>query len=107
MSEETKRSEEGAISVSEVVRVIYEAATADKPKTRYHVGDRAALTYTLKKLLPESIWEGIMQSYFSKAIAAGQQQQQQQPGGSLAVPKQTAAAPAVQQQEVAAKGTSS
>jgi hypothetical protein len=104
MSEETKRSEEGAIPVSEVVRVICEAATADKPKTRYHVGDRAALTYTLKKLLPESIWEGIMQSYFSKAIAAGQQQQQ--PDASLVVPKQTAAAPVAQQQEAATKGTS-
>jgi hypothetical protein len=93
--------------VSEVVRVIYEAATAEKPKTRYHVGDRAALTYTLKKLLPESVWDGIMQSYFSKAIQQGAQQQQQ-PDSSLAASNQAAAAPAAQQQEeVAAKGTSS
>jgi hypothetical protein len=95
MREETKRSEEGAIPVSEVVRVIYEAATADKPKIRYHVGDRAALTYTMQKLLPESIWEGIMQSYFSKAMKQGAQHR----SGSAAEQQQDAAAAAVQQQE--------
>lgn len=95
MREETKRSEEGAIPVSEVVAVIYEAATAANPKTRYHVGDRAALTYTLQKLLPEGIWEGIMQSYFSKVT---QQAAQQQQAGRAAVSAPQEAAAAAQQQ---------
>jgi hypothetical protein len=85
MNEETKRSEETAVPVSVVVDVIYEAATAQNPKTRYHVGDKAALTYSLKKLLPERVWEGIMQSYISKAVAAAQKQQ---PGASFVVPEQ-------------------
>jgi hypothetical protein len=103
MREETKRSEEGAIPVSEVVSVIYEAATAEKPKIRYHVGDKAALTYTLKKLLPEGVWEGIMQSYFRKAMQQGTQQQQQE-AGRAGVPVQAATA-AAQQQGVSAEGS--
>lgn len=101
MREETKRSEEGAIPVSEVVAVIYEAATTANPKTRYHVGDRAALTYTLQKLLPEGIWEGIMQSYFSKVTQ--QAARQQQAGSAAVLAPQEAAAAAAQQQGVSAE----
>ncbi|WIA36623.1 hypothetical protein OEZ86_007911 [Tetradesmus obliquus] len=101
MREETKRSEEGAIPVSEVVAVIYEAATTANPKTSYHVGDRAALTYTLQKLLPEGIWEGIMQSYFSKVTQ--QAAQQQQVGSAAVLAPQEAAAAAAQQQGVSAE----
>eukprot|EP00882_Tetradesmus_deserticola_P018012 GHRQ01019326.1.p1 GENE.GHRQ01019326.1~~GHRQ01019326.1.p1 ORF type:complete len:235 (+),score=74.83 GHRQ01019326.1:520-1224(+) len=95
MSEETKRSEQGAIAVTEVVRVIYEAATAQQPKTRYHVGDKAALTYSLKKLLPEGVWEGIMQSHFGNAI---KQAALQQPGAVPVVPLADAIVDAAAQQ---------
>lgn len=81
--------------MAEVVRVIYEAATADQPRARYHVGDTAALTYTLKKLLPESVWEGIMQSYFNKAIG---QAAMQQPGSPAVAPLAKAVAAAAKQQ---------
>eukprot|EP00878_Enallax_costatus_P036429 GHUV01040909.1.p1 GENE.GHUV01040909.1~~GHUV01040909.1.p1 ORF type:complete len:208 (+),score=35.45 GHUV01040909.1:217-840(+) len=62
MAASVKESKETAIPVSQVVELIYEAATVPNPKSKYHIGENAALFHWVKRLLPDAVWESIISS---------------------------------------------
>lgn len=67
MEASVKEAERTAIPVSQVVDLIYEAATTPNPKSKYHIGDNAAISHWAKRLLPDAVWESIV----SKKLADG------------------------------------
>ena len=59
------------MAASLVARAVLHAATAAHPRLRYRVGRRAHLLITLKRLLPERLFERVRQRVFAAGSRAG------------------------------------
>ena len=57
---EVARAGVAAVPVSEVVSIIYNAATCENPKHRYFVGPTSEFMYWLKRLLPDELFSSIL-----------------------------------------------
>eukprot|EP00878_Enallax_costatus_P003161 GHUV01003361.1.p1 GENE.GHUV01003361.1~~GHUV01003361.1.p1 ORF type:complete len:376 (+),score=89.26 GHUV01003361.1:374-1501(+) len=57
---EVARAGTAALPVSEVVSVIYNAATCEDPKHRYFVGPTSEVMYRLKRMLPDELFSSIL-----------------------------------------------
>lgn len=51
----------GVLEPEDVAAIVVEAATADSPKTNYHVGMMSKALSTISGLLPDKVWDAAMQ----------------------------------------------
>jgi hypothetical protein len=58
----SKQSEENGIEGKEVAELVCTALSALEPRSRYIVGRGAPLTMLMKRLLPDRVWDPILQS---------------------------------------------
>ena len=55
-----------AVGPEAVARVIERALTSSRPRSRYRVTTGARLTLTLRKLVPDAAWDGVMRTQFPR-----------------------------------------
>lgn len=79
MLHEADKAAVAAIPVYDVVSVIYEAATIENPKAKYHVGPKAAAFHWLKRITPDEPYDAMMKkvlaSEYKRSAEVRQQQQ--------------------------------
>jgi len=62
MERMSKQSEDNGIEAEEVAELVYTALMEPQPRSRYIVGRGAPLTMLMKRLLPDRLWDPILQS---------------------------------------------
>lgn len=60
----TLESEKDGIPADDVAAVVLEALTARRPRTRYVVGKGAPVVHLLRRLLPDSLFDRMINSYY-------------------------------------------
>lgn len=78
MLHEADKAGVAAIPVSDVVQVIYEAATTTHPKAKYHVGPKAAAFHWLKRILPDEPYNAMMMKVLAGEYQRSEALRQQQ-----------------------------
>lgn len=63
MSQEVQYSEENGIPAADVANIIHEALTAQRPRTRYILGNESSMHMLAKRVLPDWMWDKILLSY--------------------------------------------
>jgi NAD(P)-dependent dehydrogenase (short-subunit alcohol dehydrogenase family) len=75
LSEASAASGQGYISAEAVAKTIVEAAQSPRPKTRYMLGSVARFMSTLRHLLPDRWWDGLLRRMYGTTNAQTEQTQ--------------------------------